>query len=234
MKAAVSILVADQDLLVSSALGVALRRCVSECPDLAVVDDHPRTRDALARAVGEHAPEVALVGTPLAGTTGAEATRAALAVRADLKLLLLGRECDPEGLREALAAGAVGFLPKSLDVRTVAEGIYRAHAGEAPVFAEQLRVLVRLIRRRRRRQAQMRERLAQLSPRQGEVLALMHAGLPVEGIADQLGLAVPTVRAHIQKLLSRLNVRSQVEAVAVARDLGALGQRTPSDPPPPP
>lgn len=219
VNAAITVLVADEDLLVSSALGVALRRCASECPDLDVVDDHPTTKDALVRTVRSHAPEVALVGTPLAGVSGAEATRAVLAVEADLKVLLLGRECDPEDVRDALAAGAVGFLPKSLDVRGVAEGIYRAHAGEAPVYAQELASLFRLVERRRRRKAEMAERLAQLSPRQRQVLACMRAGMSVDTIAEELGLATPTVRSHIQGLMGRLNVRSQVEAVAVAREL---------------
>lgn len=220
MNAAISVLVADQALLVSSALATSLRLCVSDCPDLEVVHDYPRDRDALVRAVQAHAPEVALVGTPLTGASGAEATRAALAAKADLVLLLLGHECRPEEVREALTAGAVGFLPKSLDVRTVAEGIYRAHAGEVPVFAQQLVSLFRLIESRRRRKAEKAERLAGLSPRQREVLSLMHTGSSVEGIAERLGLAAPTVRSHIQTLLTKLNVRSQVEAVAVARDLG--------------
>lgn len=223
MNAAINVLVADQALLVSSALAASLRLCVSECPDLEVTHDYPRDPDALARAVQAHSPEVALVGTPLAGATGAEATRAALAANADLALLLLGHECHPEQVREALTAGAVGFLPKSLDVRTVAEGIYRAHAGENPVFARQLVSLFRLIESRRRRKAEMAERLAGLSPRQREVLSLMHTGLSVEAIAERLDLAAPTVRSHIQTLLTKLNVRSQVEAVAVARDLGVVG-----------
>lgn len=212
---------ADQDRLISTALGLALRLCASEHPALDVADDHPHTRDTLVTAIEEHRPDVALVSAPLAGVGSAGATRAALAAEPALRVLLLGHMADPEDVREALAAGAVGFLPKSLDVATVAEGIRRAHAGESPVFPRRLESLFRLVDSRRKHRAEMAGRLAQLSPRQRQVLALMRDGKSVEAIAGELGVAAPTVRTHVQKLLTKLNVRSQVEAVAAARDAGS-------------
>lgn len=211
---------ADQDRLISTALGLALRLCASEHSALDVADDHPRTRDALVAAIRGHRLDVALVSAPLADVGSAEATRAALAAEPALKLLLLGHMADPEDVRDALAAGAVGFLPKDVDVATVAEGIRRAHAGEAPVFPQRLESLFRLVDSRRRHRAEMAGRLAQLSPRQRQVLTLMRDGKSIEAIASELGVTAPTARTHVQKLLTKLNVRSQVEAVAVAWDAG--------------
>lgn len=214
----VAVLVADEDRLGSDALSAAL----AQCPALKPADRRPHTGSELASAVRETSPDVALIGDPLSDMDGPAATRAALAAKPDLKVLLLGRECQPERVQEALGAGAVGFLPRSLDVVTVAEGIRRAYAGEGLVFEEQLERLLHLVEGRGQRMNEMAERVAGLSPRQFEVLRLMGTGLTAQQMGRHLGVSERTVRNHIQTTLAKLDVRSQVEAVAVARDLGAL------------
>lgn len=214
----IRLLVADEDRLVSDALGSALSRCRS----MKALDEHPVTGPEFAHAVRETHPEVALISDPLADMNAPAATRTALAAQPDLKVILVAHRCQPDHVRDALAAGAVGFLPKSLDVSTVAEAIRRADAGECPVFEEQLTFLLGVLDRRSERKDEMAERLARLSPRQLEVLRLMGAGLTATQIAHYTDLKEATVRTHIQNVLGKLDVRSQVEAVTVARDLGVI------------
>lgn len=214
----VAVLVADEDRLGSDALSVAL----AQCPALKPANRHPHTGSELTQAIRETSPDVALISDPLSDMEGPAATRAALAAKPDLKVLLLGREVQPDRVNEALTAGAIGFLPRTLDVTTVAEGVRRAYAGEGLVFEEQLERLLHLIEGRGQRKNDMAERLAKLSPRQFEVLRLMATGLTALQMSRHLGVSERTVRNHIQTTLAKLDVRSQVEAVAVARDLGAI------------
>lgn len=61
-----------------------------------------------------------------------------------------------------------------------------------------------------------------LSPRQREVLELLSEGVGPRGIADRLGVSVPTARNHVAAVLHRLECHSQLEAVAAARRRGLL------------
>lgn len=214
----IALLVADEDRLVGEALALALARCEST----KALDEHPRTGAELSRVVREAHPDVALIGDPLLDMSGPAAVRAALAADPALKVLLMAHECRPEHVREAMDVGAVGFLPKSLNVPTVSEAVRCAYAGEYPVFEADLNRLLDLLEGRGERKSQMAERLASLSPRQFEILRLMGSGLTAQQMGTHTGLKEATVRTHIQQVLGKLDVRSQVEAVAVARDLGAL------------
>lgn len=66
----------------------------------------------------------------------------------------------------------------------------------------------------------MAGRLAELTPRQLEVLHLVANGLDVAEICSQLGLAEGTVRGHLHKVLAKSGASSQVEAVAIAHQYG--------------
>lgn len=214
----IALLVADEDRLVAESLAVALDRCQST----KALNEYPRTGAELCQAVREANPDVVIISDPLYDMDGPAAIRAALAGKPGLKVLVTARACQPDRVREALAAGAVGFLPKSLDVATVSEAVRRADVGESPVFEDQLDQLLDIVETRGERKEQMADRLARLSPRQFEILRLMGAGLTAQQMGTHMALKEPTVRTHIQKVLEKLDVRSQVEAVAVARDLGVI------------
>lgn len=210
----IRVLVSDPQVLVADALAGALERY----DDLEVVSARPESGTAAVQAAVAYEPQVILTEFWVSDMSGPAAVELLLGKLPDAKVLVLSWFHGPDQIHQALDAGAVAFLPKSLRVPQVHEAILRAHAGENPVFAEQLSRLVDLLERRGRYVTDMGQRLRSLSGRELEVLQLIAVGLPNDDIAARLGLATGTVRTHIHQILSKTGARSQVEAVAIARD----------------
>lgn len=215
---AITVLVTDAQRLFADALGSAL----GQCEGLRVLEHRPTDAvEAIAVVTREH-PDVALIDYWLPDMEGPVSTASVLARRPDTKVLVLSWFHGPQQITAALEAGAVGFLPKSLTVAVVAEGVRRAVAGECPVFGEQLGRLAETITARNSSVDQWARRYATLTARELEVLRLLAAGLPADDIADRLEIAETTTRTHIHKILAKTEAHSQLEAVAMARDLGLV------------
>lgn len=212
------VLVAHADRLVSEALAVA----VDQHSAMRAARDRPHAGAGLAHAVRDACPDVAVIGDPLTDMGGAVATRVALAAQADLRVVLVAHECLPERARAAMAAGAVGCLAQDLDVDELVNAVRRVGEGERPVLDPSLAGLVDQGPEAAGPDDDLATRLAQLAPRQLEILQYMGAGLTAHQMSKRTGLADATIRSHIRGVLDRLGVRSQVEAVAVARKLDAI------------
>lgn len=218
MSAAMVVVVAHEDRLVSESLAVAL----SQQPAMEATHHRPRGGAELAQAVREACPAVLLSGDPLADMGGAAATRVALAAKPDLRVLLVAHECVPERAQAALTAGAVGYLPQDVHVDALVDAVRRAGGGEEAVLDATLARLLEEGGATGEVEDDVAARLAQLSPRQLEILQYMGAGLTAQQMCKRTGLADPTVRAHIRGVLDRLGAHSQVEAVGIARKLDAI------------
>ncbi len=133
-------------------------------------------------------------------------------------VLVLSEYKDEHLLVDALEAGAVGYLPKSSGLGELIEATRNLHRGDAVIPSPLLRnVLGRLVRRSRERDHAMR-RLADLTPREREVLGLLAGGADNDGIALRLVISPETARTHIQRVLGKLGVHSRIEAASfVAR-----------------
>lgn len=210
----IRVLVSDPQVLVADALAGALERY----DDLEVVSARPESGSDAVQAAVVYEPQVILTEFWVRDMSGPAAIELLLGKVPDARVLVISWFHGPDQIHQALDAGAVAFLPKSLRVPQVHEAILRAHAGENPVFAEELSRLVDLLERRSRYVTDMGERLRSLSGRELEVLQLIAVGLPNNDIAKRLNLAPGTVRTHIHQILSKTGARSQVEAVAIARD----------------
>lgn len=211
-------LIADAQVLFSDALAIALG-C---CEGLEILPDLPTEgRKAVAMAIADK-PDIILVDYWMPEMDGPAVARTLAVQATETKVMHLSWFHGPIQIQESLASGAVGFLPKSVRVSLVAEAIVRAQAGESPVFEEQLQGLARTIATRQQYLADMQTRLASLTPRQLEILRLVGAGLMVTDVAKRLGLREGTVRTHIHNILDKTGARSQLEAVALARDEGLI------------
>ena len=134
---------------------------------------------------------------------------------------VIGLASDDVAVAAAVAAGATGCFPKSAPLPKLTDLMHAAAEGREvmePGERERLRTLHRAREERRQSWA---ERLAQLSPREREVLSLLDEGLKAGDIAMRLFLSVATVRTHIQNVLNKLEVGSQERAVAIYRAMGA-------------
>ena len=204
-----------------------------------VADDHPLFRDGIERAVRER-PELELVGAAADGREALELirTRAPRVAVLDLRLpeldglqvlnavardalptrvLILSASSDPELVYRAVQGGAAGYFRKESDRQAILDAIAAVARGDtviepalqAGVF-DQIRV-----------RAAADERPI-LTEREREVLALMAEGASGPQIADQLIIALPTVKTHQARLYEKLGVSDRAAAVAEAMRRGLL------------
>lgn len=103
----------------------------------------------------------------------------------------------------ALAAGALGFIPKSADGEALRQAVTRVLLGETLPSPGQ-------------------ERRTTLTPRQREILLLLADGLPNKAISRQIGLAEDTVKTHLRALFQELDVHTRTACVSAARQRGWL------------
>ena len=205
---------------------------------LLVADDHPLFRDAVGLAIRQldaAEPQVLEAGTL------EEAAKIA-AAEPDLDLLLLDLNMpgaqglsglvelrrrfpalpivvvsaaeDPRLIREAIAAGAMGYVPKSLDRAGIGEALRQVLAGEIWQPAEGGEDEAPS-------GASVAQRLQALTPQQANILKLMVAGKPNKIIAYELAIAETTVKAHVTLILRKLGVFSRTQAVLAVRDFFA-------------
>lgn len=211
-------LVADGSRLLSEALASSLRWNF----DMEALEEFPGTGPEALEAVGRLKPNVALIDFWLPGMEG-PAVAATLQHRCpQTKVILLSLIHSPRDIERALASGAVGFLPKSTGMKSVSEAIRRAHAGENPVFAEDLQHLSRKIKEREVVAERINKIFATLSPREMEVLRLFSYGWSINQIAKKLSLSPGTVKQYSHKILQRTGAETRERAIAMARFSGII------------
>ncbi len=132
-------------------------------------------------------------------------------------VLVVSGSVDQPGVAAAIAGGAIGSVPKSSSFDELLRTIVTAAQGD-PVMSEvEHRDWVDQHRRYLARERELSRRLARLSRREREVLELLAEGLRAAAIADRLVVSMPTVRTQIRSVLTKLEVTSQLEAVALLR-----------------
>lgn len=214
----IRVLTSDAQFLFADALATSL----AGCKDLLLLDDRPvKGLDALHAATTYH-PDVVLVDYWLPDMEGPVAIRELHRRVPDAKALALSWFHGADHIHAALAAGAVGFLPKSLSVGQVAEGVRRAHQGENPVFGKELAKMVDKIATRRAAVKQVDQRFASLTLREMEILQLLALAYTRTDIARRLQIREATVRTHLSRLLGKTGATSQLEVVTMARDAGIV------------
>lgn len=128
-----------------------------------------------------------------------------------IPVVMLSSVADDATIRQALAAGAAGFLPKSLNRNAMVHGLTRIIEGEIYIpelvatEPEDLRV-----------ESEIRIRIAALTPQQKVVLGHLVAGRLNKQIAYELDVSITTVKAHVSAIMRKLNVFSRTQAVIMA------------------
>lgn len=209
----ISLLICDDHRILTDAIAAI----VSSDPGLrlvtAPVDNGP---DAI-RLSEEHRPDVVLMDIALRGQmNGVEATRLITQVSPTSRVVMVSGHRRPTMLVEAVEAGASGFLDKNTAIDDLLRVVRAAAAGELLIEPTLLARLIPQLAAERRASNGTRAKLARLTPREREVLALLTQGRGSDSIAQHLVISRPTVRTHVQNILSKLDVRSQLEAVALA------------------
>jgi len=214
----IRILVVDDHTLFRRGLTALLARD----PQFNVVGDAADAGEAQRRA-WELQPDLILLDNHLPGVNGVDALPALREVAPAARVLLLTVSEDERDLATALRNGAAGYLLKTIEGDALARAILRAMRGEAVVADEMTGKLVAVYRGAAATPASVgppASPLAQLSPREQEILRRIARGSSNKAIARELGIAETTVKIHVQHVLRKLDVASRVQAAVIATEHG--------------
>lgn len=193
-----------------------LRSLLSQYDDIQVVGEAASVGDAVA-AVEETSPDVILLDLRLGGESGTDVARELRARGNAAKILVLSVHGTSRSLRDALAAGADGYLLKSVSGHQLAEGIRGVVAGDTVVGEE---FVARLVEDAARG---VDTHAGDLTEREQEILQLIASGSSNRELADQLGISVRTVHTHVQNLFKKFDVHDRAALVTQAFRSGLLG-----------
>jgi two-component system, NarL family, nitrate/nitrite response regulator NarL len=206
--AVIAVIIADSSALERAAVAAALaERGFSVVGTVNGVEE-------LLPAVRGRAPDVVVLVDPLPLV---EACVVLKAMSAPPRVVVVSDRRDEQAVLAVVEAGVDGFLPSDTTPDSLGETIRRVAGGEASIPGELLGALLRgLIQRRREEDAAM-VLFNRLTRREREILRLLADGNDQDGIAGALHLSTNTARTHVQNVLRKLEVRSRVDAVALAR-----------------
>ena len=211
----VRLLLVDDDPLVRA----GLRMLLQGAPDIDVVGEAEDGAAAL-HAVDVHLPHVVLMDLRMPRMDGLEATeRLRARPHAPEVVVLTTFDADEDVLR-ALRAGAGGFLLKDTPPEELVRAIHRVAAGDGMLSPAVTRRLMAHVADDdgATRRASARERLAELSPREHDVALALGEGLANAEIGARLGMGVPTVKAHVSRVLEKLDLTNRVQVALLVRE----------------
>jgi two-component system response regulator DesR len=200
----IRLLIADDQALVRGALAALLQLE----DDLDVVVEVSRGDEVVAAAL-EHRPDVALLDVEMPGIDGLAAARLLKKAMPSCQVLMVTTFGRPGYLKQAMSAGASGFVVKDTPARQLADAVRRVHSG--------LRVVDPTLAAESLTQGD-----SPLTDREGEVLQAARTGGTVADIAGTLFLSEGTVRNHLSSAIGKTGARTRAEAVRVAVDNGWL------------
>jgi NarL family two-component system response regulator LiaR len=165
--------------------------------------------EAAIQMCGEVLPDVILMDMVLPEMDGAAATRVIRQRYPNVQVIALTSFKDKDLIKNALEAGAIGYLLKDVTADELARAIRAAYMGRATLSPDVAQVIVLTA-------GQGPEPGVDLTEREREVLALMVEGLNNTQIAGRLSVSPSTIKSHVSNILSKLGVSSRTEAVTLA------------------
>ncbi|WP_277755249.1 response regulator [Pseudactinotalea terrae] len=191
-------------------------------PDLEVVGEAADGRVAVEQ-VKALRPDVVLMDVRMPGGDGITATEQIVAAHPGSRVLVLTTFDLDEYAFGALRAGASGFLLKNAEPAALVDAIRTVARGDAVVAPRATRRMLELLSDKLPRSDAPEppsSRLADLTPREVEVLQLMAEGMSNAEIAEHLVLSGTTIKTHVGNVLAKLGARDRVQAVVVAFQTG--------------
>ena len=201
-----------------------------------IADDHPLVRDALARTLEQldpaltvtqagdfdsalaqldaAVPDLALFDLRMPGMVGLQGLAQLRRRFPNLRLVVASGEDDPVVIRQVLALGVAGFLPKSEGAEVMLQALRLVLSGGTYLPTQALDDY------RAGKPIAPRPSASGLTPRQLDVLRCLVRGAPNKSIARELALTEGTVKIHIAAILRALGSRNRTEAVVRARAFG--------------
>ena len=196
------------------------RVIVNAEPDLEVVGEASDGRETIA-AVGCLHPDVVLMDIRMPNLHGIEATRRITARDQATRVLILTTFDLDAYVYDALRAGASGFMLKDAGADELVHAVRLVAAGDALLAPSITRRLIEDYARRPPWREQP-EALAELTPRELEVLRLLARGSSNAEIARELVLGDATVKTHVARIFAKLDLHDRAQAVVLAYETGLV------------
>lgn len=171
-------------------------------------------------------PELVLLDLDLAGCDGLDLVPGLRALGA--RVLVVTGERELSRLAAAVALGALGWVSKDEPFERLLDDVERALGGRPLLGAAGLEELAATGRARLAEDRELRLRMARLTAREQEVLSALASGRSARDIAEQLVVSIGTVRTHIRQILLKLEVSTQLAAVALSRRTAVSPQVLPA------
>ncbi len=210
-----------------------------------LVDDHSAVRQALA-SVFEREPEfevvgqagslaearqmlkgidVAIIDLALPDGNGRKLIKELRCANPNAAALVLSANLNRIEMAKALEHGAAGVLHKSAEIKELTDAVQRVHAGESLLPLEKVIELFRLASSQREQEHDAREIIGRLTSREKEVLQALAEGLDRQQIAERLHISVGTTRNHMTRIIAKLGVHSQSQALVFGVRHGVVSIR---------
>ena len=213
------VLIVDDEALVRA----GLRMILSAADDLEVVGEAEDGADAV-EAVRAHRPDVVLMDIRMPRLDGLRATQEVLALEPAPRVIVLTTFDLDDYVFRALEAGASGFLLKDTPPRDLVRAVQVVAAGDAMLSPTVTRRLIGHFSDSgsSSRQRAALDRLATLTAREREVLVAVARGLSNAEVGRSLFMSEATVKAHVSRLLTKLDVGNRVQVAILAHDAGLV------------
>jgi DNA-binding NarL/FixJ family response regulator len=223
------VVIADDQTLVRGGF-----RLILDSAGIPVVAEAADGKQAVA-AVLKHRPDVVLMDIRMPEMDGLEATRRILAATArpgggpsgDIRIIILTTFDLDQYVYAALAAGASGFLLKDVTPEHLIAAVQLVRTGDALLAPSITRRLVERFALNPAAATGVPGRdLSALTPRELEVLGLIARGMSNAELAATLTLSEATVKTHVTRILTKLDLRDRVQAVVLAYETGLVSRLT--------
>ncbi|MFI7405958.1 response regulator [Streptomyces sp. NPDC049541] len=217
----IRVLLADDQAL----LRATFRILIDSCDDMEVVGEASDGAEAVELTRAHH-PDIVLMDIRMPGTDGLAATSAICADPglAATRVLILTTFETEDYVAQALRAGASGFLGKDVTADTLLAGLRTVASGEALLSPAATRTLITRFLTTPAPGTQLAppERLAELTVREREVMALAAEGKSNTEIAEDLTVSPLTARTHIHRAMTKLGARDRAQLVVMAYQSGLV------------
>ncbi len=181
--------------------------------DIKVIAAHGDCNDGMAE-VQQRQPDVVLLDMRMPQMTGIEVLRELRQRGQTMPICMLTTSRDESDVINSLQSGAQGYLLKDMEPDELIEALQRIVEGETVVAPELTAVLARAVKGEPAEAVP--KTIADLTPREREILCHLAAGQSNKVIAKELGISDGTVKLHVKAILRKLDVHSRVEAAVIA------------------
>lgn len=209
----ISVLFADDHEMVR----IGVSAYLSAQPDIVVVAEADDGGEAVKLAL-ELRPDIILMDLVMKEMDGIEATKQIMENWPEAKIIIVTSFLDDEKVYPALEAGATSYMLKTSKAEEIAKAIRETYRGKSVLEPEVTgKIMTKM------REKPIVKKHEQLTEREMEILLLMAQGKSNQEIADELFIALKTVKVHVSNILGKLEVQDRTQAVIYAFKHGLVG-----------